>query len=114
MSYVVENLAADSSSVCIHHHLALSRKYEAISSRIIDSPPIDYSGNHSFAHFILLTNYNASHLQRLTLSTVQFLNVQLNYQYFHSQHRICTLFRIQRFYTIDFTKPEARMKRQMT
>jgi hypothetical protein len=108
MSYVVEKLAADSASVCIHHHLAFSRKYEAMGSRIIDSPPIDYSGNHSFTHVILPTNYNASHLQRLTLSTISLLNVQLDYQHYHSQRRIYTSVRIQRFHRMDFTEPEAR------
>jgi hypothetical protein len=63
MSFVAENLAGDIGSVCIHHHMALNRKYEAISSCIIDSPPIDYTSyNHSFTYVILLREYNVSRL----------------------------------------------------
>jgi hypothetical protein len=64
MSYVAEKLAAD--SVCIHHHLHSAVNYEAVSSRIIDNgPSIDYTGNHSFTHGSLPTEYNASRLQSL-------------------------------------------------
>jgi hypothetical protein len=63
MSYVLEKLAADTRSVCIHHHLHSAVNYEAVSSRIIDnSPSIDYTSNQSFTHCIIPTDYNASRL----------------------------------------------------